>query len=416
MKTNKAPADPVSEGITKNDINAKEGKLDLSSRLYAQMIERSLVSMGNTARLARALKKAEDGEDITISFIGGSITQGAGAEPAVSECYAYKTFKGIKELLNGKDNIRLCKAGIGGTPSEFGVFRFERDVLRMGDPDIMIIEFAVNDDIDETKGEAYESLIRRVLSLRSEPAVILLFAVFIDDFNLQDSYSLIGDHYALPMVSVKDAVSPQFDDPENSFITRQRFFFDDYHPTNDGHTVMADCLLNLIKKVKEGKTGTEKAITDPGKKPLLGNDLETGFMIDKKDGLDKAVIDAGGFRATDADLQMTEFDDSSLLLPVMPYNYMYDGRGNYADFIIRLKCRVLVVMYKDTPDESFTQAEVYADDLFLRRLDPRENDWTHCNTKLLIHEKESREHTVRISIPKDKRNMKFTILGFGAVK
>ena len=416
MDINKAPADPVVEGITKNDINAREGKLDFSSLLYAQMIERSPVSFGNTERLIKALKKASDGDDITVSFIGGSITQGAGAEPAVSECYAYKTYKGIKELLNGKDNIHLCKAGIGGTPSEFGVFRFERDVLRMGDPDIMIIEFAVNDDIDETKGEAYESLIRRVLNLKSEPAVILLFAVFIDDFNLQDSYSLIGDHYGLPMVSVKDAVSPQFDDPKKCFIKRERFFFDNYHPTNDGHTVMADCLLNLIKKVKEGRTETEKNITDFAKKPLLGNDFETGFIIDKKDVFDNAVIDAGGFTATDTDLQTTEFDDSSLPLPVMPNNYMYDGNGNYADFSIKLKCRILVVMYKDTPDGSFTRAEVYLDDQFLRQLDPRENDWTHCNTKLLIHEKESREHTVRISIPKDKRNMKFTILGFGAVK
>ncbi len=414
METKKAPADPVFESITRNDINAREGKLDFSSLLYAQMIERSLVSMGNTERLIRALKKASDGEDITISFIGGSITQGAGAEPAVSECYAYKTFKGIKELYSGKDNIHLCKAGIGGTPSEFGVFRFERDVLRMGDPDIMIIEFAVNDDIDETKGVAYESLIRRVLNLKSEPAVILLFSVFIDDFNLQDSYSLIGDHYALPMVSVKDAVSPQFDDPKNCFITRDRFFFDNYHPTNDGHTVMADCLLNLIKKINEGRTG--KTITDPAKMPLLGNDFETGFLIDKRDVFDNALIDEGSFTATDTDLQMTEFDDSSFLLPVMPNNYMYDGSGNYADFIIKLKCRILVVMYKDTPDESFTQAEVYLDDQFLRLLDPRENDWTHCNTKLLIREKESREHTVRISIPKEKRNMQFTILGFGAVK
>jgi len=414
MEVKKVPRDPVAKGKTANDINAASKPLDQNSDLFKRMKDRSLLSMGNTERLERVLKKLSSGEDTLISFIGGSITQGAGAEPAAGKCYARKTFEGIESLFTNRQNLRFCKAGIGGTPSLFAAFRFERDVLRTGLPDILVIEFAVNDDIDETRGEAYESLIRRALSLPSAPAVILLFAVFKDGFNLQEKYSEIGKHYGLPMISVKDAIFPQFDPPGASFISKERFFFDDYHPTNDGHTVMAGCILNLFEKLKEGKTGRCKAATDPAKDPLLSKAFERGYLIDRTTASSAALIKPGAFTGTDSDLQTTEFDASSDQLPVMPHNYSFDPEAEYEDFYMEVTCSVLAVMYKDTPDESFTPAEVFVDGVFIRSLDPHENDWTHCNTKLLLKDSTPKKHTVRIGIPEGKRDLHFTILGFGA--
>lgn len=72
----------------------------------------------------------------------------------------------------------MIKAGVGGTPSELGMIRFDRDVLRGEEqPDLVVIEFAVNDEGDETKGDCYESLVRKVLNLPWKPAVVLLFSV-----------------------------------------------------------------------------------------------------------------------------------------------------------------------------------------------------------------------------------------------
>lgn len=80
------------------------------------------------------------------------------------------------EAFSAKNNVKFIKAGVGGTPSELGMIRFDRDVLRDGQqPDIVVIEFAVNDEGDETKGDCYESLVRKVLNLPWKPAVVLLF-------------------------------------------------------------------------------------------------------------------------------------------------------------------------------------------------------------------------------------------------
>ena len=43
-----------------------------------------------------------------------------------------------------------------------------------------------NDEGDETKGRCYESLVTKILSMPDAPAVLLLFAVFANDWNLQE--------------------------------------------------------------------------------------------------------------------------------------------------------------------------------------------------------------------------------------
>ena len=77
-------------------------------------------------------------------------------------------------------------------------------------PDVVIVEFAVNDAGDETNGICYESLVLKAMKGPGNPAVILLFSVFMDDYNLQDNLSRVGKNYDLPMVSIKNAVTPQF--------------------------------------------------------------------------------------------------------------------------------------------------------------------------------------------------------------
>ena len=139
------------------------------------------------------------------------------------------------------------------------------------EPDIVIVEFAVNDEGDETKGICYESLCLKILSGKNKPAVILLFAVFMNDWNLQDRLSPVGKHYNLPMVSVKDAVVEQFGlmKAEGNIISKRQFFYDIYHPTNDGHRVMADCLGYLLHETKKSVKDKDDIIID--KPPVIGN-------------------------------------------------------------------------------------------------------------------------------------------------
>ena len=176
---------------------------------YREMIARSFLSAGNNARVQSFLRRARAGEAVTVAFLEGSITQGAGAVPLQENCYARVCWEGLRRKYG--TNIRYIKAGVGGTPSETGLMRSDRDITREGrvQPDLVVVEFAVNDAGDETEGVFYESLVRHILNGPGRPAVILLFAVFADDWNLKRRLAPIGYRHQLPMVDVlADAVAP----------------------------------------------------------------------------------------------------------------------------------------------------------------------------------------------------------------
>lgn len=406
----------------------EEAEVDTKSENYCAMIAKSLMNLGNTYRIRKAIEKAKAGKSVTVAYIGGSITQGAGATPINTECYAYKSYQLFQNRFASGNNVKFIKAGVGGTPSELGMLRFDRDVLRDGEkPDIVIVEFAVNDEGDETKGDCYESLVRKILKLDWNPEVVLLFSVFANDWNLQERLRPVGDLYDLPMVSIRDAVVEQFTKKEGRVLTKNQFFYDMFHPSNIGHTIMADCLQYLFERCELREHARldafENGLTEEGMllqrlklEPVIGGSFENVRLMDKKDVYEGAVIETGDFTATDQELQSVEMDDALNLTPEFPYNWMYDGTKTDAEaFTLRMNCKALVLIFKDSGEVDVGKAEVFVDGAHVLTADPHINNWQHCNAAILFNNEKSEEHTVKIEIAKEDIDKKFTILGFGYV-
>lgn len=391
----------------------EEETLDIQSEQYKEMIKQSFISSGNTLRLKKALEKAKNGEDMTIAFIGGSITQGAGAKPIYSNCYANLTYQGIKDkFARGKSSVHMVKAGVGGTPSELGLLRYDREVLKGGSvhPDIVIVEFGVNDTEDELEGGCYESLVRKIYNGHDKPAVVLLFSVFEDGFNLQERLIPIGEHYKLPMVSVKNAVVPQFGNKQNRVLSKRQYFYDIYHPTNTGHRVMADCLLYLFEYV-DGCTAVEETVLMDDF--VYSKELEHIKFFDRKYIPFGVTVDVGDFTEKDTELQMVERDENSFQTPEFPNNWKCKKNGRENPFILNITSKNLLLVFKDSGDEKVGSAEVWIDGKFVKELDPHFNNWTHCNTKILYCNESVAHHQVVIKMKEEDKDKQFTILGFG---
>ncbi|OPJ61391.1 SGNH/GDSL hydrolase family protein [Clostridium oryzae] len=391
--------------------------VEFQSPEYNAMLVKSMLNLGNNNRFKAAAEKARRGENVTIAYIGGSITQGAGAKPINTECYAYKSYKKFKELF-GKgsgDNIHFVKAGVGGTASQLGMIRYDRDILRDGKvkPDIIIIEFAVNDAGDDKKGGCFESLVLKSLMEENKPAVILLFSVFANDWNLQDRLEPIGRYYNLPMVSLSDAIVKQFylDRETGGVITKRQFFYDIYHPTNEGHRIMSDCLGYLFEQMD--KKETDEADVLINKKPVIGNAFAGVKLLDKKDNTNKAAILEGGFTSTDNELQMVELDANPFGSPQFPYNWMRTPESGEDSFRMTIWSRSLLIIFKDSGRADFGKAEVYVDGKFVLTADPHINGWTHCNPVFLYDEESPSEHQIEVKMAGDSLGKYFTILGFG---
>lgn len=82
------------------------------------------------------LRKVRQGKFIaTVAFIGGSVTERDCWRPQVMDLFR-RRYPSVK--------FKEVNAGIGGTGSDLGAFRMDRDVI-LHEPDLVFIEFAQND-------------------------------------------------------------------------------------------------------------------------------------------------------------------------------------------------------------------------------------------------------------------------------
>lgn len=397
----------------------EELPVDFNSDNYKKIIDKTLMYKGNNYRLKKAIDKARKGEDVTVAYIGGSITQGAGAVPINEMCYARKSFEGFCDLC-GKgydENIHYIKAGIGGTPSEFGMLRYYKDVCDYGkvSPDVVVVEFAVNDEGDETKGECFDSLARMIYNGPGNPAVILEFAVFASDFNLQERLSPVGYAYELPMVSTKDGVVDQFrlTYETGRVLTKNQFFYDVFHPTNNGHRIMADGLINLFKKADCDEYDEPFDIANV--KPPLGGEFENVRLLEKGQEFDGVSIDIGEFTETDTKLQAVERNMDLTVTPQYPDNWMYKG-GSNKPFSMDVTASALLILYKDSSDNEAGQADVYVDGEKVLHINPREVGWIHCNPLIVFRGRKLDKYHVEVKMQPGDEDKEFTIFGFGIVR
>ncbi len=228
-----------------------------------------IVFHGNTERIAKVLKKAENKEPITLGYLGGSITQGS-LSSTPDTCYAAMTTKWWREQYPDTEFIYV-NGGIGGTTSQFGAARVDSDILAY-EPDFVIIEFSVNDDNNLFFRETYEGLVRKVYSSKTAPAVLLVHNIFYEDGrNTQDQHETVGRYYNLPCLSMKTSVYQAI---AHGKIAVRDVTPDDLHPNDAGHALLANLITNFLEKVQKEDV---PAVTDTARaaeelpKPITAN-------------------------------------------------------------------------------------------------------------------------------------------------
>ena len=203
-----------------------------------------IMNEGDASRIIKTMQKAKAGKPVTVAFLGGSITQGS-LSSTPETCYAYLVYDWwVKKFPQSK--VTYINAGIGGTTSQFGDARVKEDVL-VYRPDFMTVEFSVNDDNEEHYKETYEGLIRRILKDASLTGLLLIHNVRYDnDYSAEDMHLAVGRHYNLPCVSMKSSVLPHVKSGE---IVKREITPDDLHPSDAGHRLLADLVINALEKI-----------------------------------------------------------------------------------------------------------------------------------------------------------------------
>jgi lysophospholipase L1-like esterase len=237
------------------------------------IIGRSLVSMGDTARVQAVLAKARRGEKVVVGVLGGSITQGASASKEEFR-YGNRIAQWWGEKFP-KTEIEFVNAGIGATGSDIGAHRVKAHLLDK-QPDFVVVEYAVNDGIVPGCGETLEGVVRQILKQPNSPAVMLLFMMDKSGTNKQEEHEVIGKHYGLPMVSFRDSLWPEIKEERIAWSDVEA---DEVHPNDRGHEYAARFVTNVLEKViKTMPSDTELAANPPVPAPRISDVYERTTM------------------------------------------------------------------------------------------------------------------------------------------
>ncbi len=371
---------------------------------YQEALNASEMNPGNNVRLKKVIERAQAGEQITIGTMGGSITEGAGAS-SYSQCWAsrFALRFGTAYGVNNGSNVTLVNAGVGGTPSTFGYMRFQRDIIERvpktdpdGYPDLVVIEFAVNDWGEPSGHRCFESMVKEVLQQPNEPAVIILFSMRDDGWNLQGELRRIGDVYDLMMVSIPDGIYPHV----GREITKKDFFFDEYHPNSTGHRIMADCLMQAVADAAERET--DAADIDLGVKPAYSTDfmgLKTIYAGRETEGI---TVERGGFASDDSSAYR-----NTPVGRVCGANFHHGVKDSDEPLRITGTFSKCLIAWKAAAEGIYGEAIVLVDGKEVMRLKGGNGKWGQSEVVLALDAKEAAEHTVEIRMADSGK--KFTI-------
>ena len=196
--------------------------------------------------LPNVMSKLESGDSLRIGYLGGSIT----AQPG----WRVYSQEWLKEQYP-EAKITEIHAAIGGTGSNFGVFRLKEHVLHY-QPDLLFVEFAVNDASQDADRiiRSMEGIIRQTWEYFPKTDICLIYTIrdsFIEanrdgeNPNSVSTMEPIADYYNIPSINFGPEVVKRIDEgtlifkaPKSDTDSVEIFSPDGVHPyPESGHRI-----------------------------------------------------------------------------------------------------------------------------------------------------------------------------------
>ena len=317
------------EVIAGNLVDVNEAPTD-------SMLNRSVTNEGNLARLALAMQKSQAGEEVTIAFIGGSITQGSSA--SAENQYVTQVTKWWEENLG---EVNCINAGVGATDSYLGVHRLDRDVLS-DNPDVIFVEFAVNDTDKVFHKYTYDSLLLKCLKAENSPAVVLLMMTQEDGTSLEEVHSKLGTYYDLPVLSYRSMIYPEV---AAGNITWSDISPDNIHPNDIGHTILARMITHYLEDVKGKLTSIDTTKTELTVENYSDFAYENARLVNRESQDATKVQDEGSFTEN---VSFQTFENGW-------------GTKTGGSITFEVEARNFGVLFKKDVSGSYGKAEIYID-------------------------------------------------------
>ncbi|QJD86602.1 SGNH/GDSL hydrolase family protein [Cohnella herbarum] len=221
---------------------------------------------------------------VVVAYIGGSITEGAGASDADATSWRALTDRFLKERYT-EERIASINAGVGGTNSTFGAHRLQEHVFSQGEIDLLFVEFSVNDGDDREESiRGMEGIVRQCRTIFPKTDVCFVYAAA--DKNLSEGlpfniaiHEEVAIHYDIPSINLAAKIRQREYAGEGSWGELAN---DRTHPNDAGHALYADDIRGMLEFVlgdDEPREGGEVHFDVTLPKPLLKTNYEHAAML-----------------------------------------------------------------------------------------------------------------------------------------
>ena len=194
--------------------------------------------------------KIREKKELSVAYIGGSVTQGYGSTDWKNNCWPALVSKWLEETYHIR--VNHVNAGIGGTASYLANFRFDTDIAP-AKPDLFFIEFAVNDyyeDFDyRTVRRQSESLLSKAYRLDPDMDVVYVLTYDLhydtNDYPQLRAHRDVADRNGLLSIKLSDLIYEKCretgEDPHD-------FYIDWVHPNDYGYKTYAGFIENILSE------------------------------------------------------------------------------------------------------------------------------------------------------------------------
>ena len=198
--------------------------------------------------LEKTLNKLKSGEELIISALGDSLTQGW----MVSKGYVDYIYEMLSEKYS-ESKIKIINRGIPGDTSSNGLFRVQRDVL-IHEPDLVIVQFALNDAFMGMSSGSFKKTISQIIEriqLDTTSEILLITSVPIlfnknEDKMAEDFYHVLAEISKEKKVEFVQVHKYWKNKVKEGLDSRLLYQADGVHPTVQGYKIMAEAIMEAF--------------------------------------------------------------------------------------------------------------------------------------------------------------------------
>lgn len=346
----------------------------IESTLREKLIARSIVSVGKRADWANILQKKQ----ISLVFMGGSVTQGYANNSYIPKSYPQL----VSELLadTGVEAPYFVCAD-AGMDTLTGCLLSDEYVLSRN-PDIVFLEYAINETTLRHSAEHFESLVRHLLEAPCHPTVCLLLMRNANDYSCASFMRPMAEHYGLPCIDMREALNPSIADHE---IVWEDFADKEGHPHQDGHLFLAECVLHLLNCARESDEVYQPDLVLP--EPWIGASF-TELQRIESDHVPAQVLVPENYPLS--------------ARPIQFFHPAWDISPENGTWTMKCKCRALIIFYETHFRPEFGSCRVLLDGKPVKHPLLEGSvlqthtiyGWGNARDIVLLNQSESAEHTL----------------------